>query len=111
MVINSVVHAENRLGRPVFIRDIIDSMKAIYYFAIPGTLIRILTFDFYRNDELLGDNELHTYTARQEMQDTPTNPTGYELFSDRIKRIYPNYILNNGLRIIAGPKTETVNFT
>ena len=42
MVINSVVHAENRLGRPVFIRDIIDSMKAIYYFALSGSFVWLI---------------------------------------------------------------------
>jgi hypothetical protein len=45
------------------------------------------------------------------MQDSQTNPTGYELFSDRIKRMYSTYQLNHRLVLLPGPETKTVNFT
>ena len=110
MVLNSILHAENRLGRPVFIRDVLDSMKTKYYFAIMGMLVWLMIQDIYRNDELLSDNELSIYSVRPEMQDSPSNPTGFELYSDRIKRIYASYELDQRLRIIPGPETKTVNF-
>jgi hypothetical protein len=67
MVYNSIVHAENRLNRPVYIRDVLDSMKAKYYFAMVGILAWLMIQDIYRNDELLSDNELSTYSIRTEM--------------------------------------------
>ena len=44
------------------------------------------------------------------MQDRPENPTGFELFSDRMKRQYPSYVLDDELKLFPGPKTSVVNF-
>jgi hypothetical protein len=66
--------------------------------------------ELFRNDDLLADAEETTYSARPEMQDAPGNRTGFELFSDRVKRLFPDYILDNTLKLIAGPSTATVNF-
>jgi hypothetical protein len=44
------------------------------------------------------------------MQETETNKTGFELFSDRYYRQYPTYQLDDRLRVMPGPDTETVNF-
>jgi len=45
------------------------------------------------------------------MQDTPTNPTGFELFSDRVTRLFPGYILNKNLKLFPGPEIPTVKFS
>jgi hypothetical protein len=73
MILRSVIHAETRLNRPVFVRDIIESMRALYYFALSGTAVWVIAQDLFRNDELLGDAELNRFSARPEMQDTPIN--------------------------------------
>lgn len=44
------------------------------------------------------------------MQDTPENPTGFELYSDRMHRQYPDYILDKDLKLLPGPYTPVVNF-
>ena len=67
--------------------------------------------ELFRNDELLADHESNLYSVRPEMQDTPTNPTGFELFSDRDEIKFPTYELGDNLRLIPGPDTPTVKFS
>ena len=66
--------------------------------------------ELYRNDEILTDAFENRYSAQKEMQDNPQNKTGFELYSDRITRIYPSYVLDGTLKLQPGPTTETMNF-
>ena len=66
--------------------------------------------ELYRNDEILTDAFENRYSAEKEMQDNPQNKTGFELYSDRITRIYPSYVLDGTLKLQPGPTTETMNF-
>jgi len=70
----------------------------------------IILQELFRNDDLLADAEETTYSARADMQDSPRNRTGFELFSDRVKRMYPDYILDDTLKLMPGPDAATVNF-
>jgi hypothetical protein len=38
------------------------------------------------------------------------NQTGFELYSDRMKRLYPTYNLTDILKLIPGQATPVVNF-
>jgi hypothetical protein len=67
--------------------------------------------ELFRNDDLLADAEETAYSARPDMQDSPDNPTGFELFSDRVKRLFPTFTLTNALKLMPGSETPTVNFT
>ena len=73
-------------------------------------MVGIALMDIYRNDEILADAELNHYSINRHMQDTHDNPTGFELYSDRIKRMFPSYILDNTLRLMPGPTTPVMNF-
>ena len=44
------------------------------------------------------------------MQQTAENQTGFELFSDRIFRKFPSYVIDSDLRLLPGPSTPVVNF-
>ena len=66
--------------------------------------------ELVRNDQLLSDIETRLFSSRQEMQDTPANPTGFMLYSDRFEKTYPTFTLGENLRLIPGPDTPVVNF-
>jgi len=85
-VYQSLVEAENRFGRPVKRNEAFAVYKQRSYFTIPANPFWLVLGDLYRNDELLCDYEQINYSANPSMQDTPENPTGFELFSDRMRR-------------------------
>ena len=72
--------------------------------------VGLILINMVLDDQLLADSEGVTYSARPEMQNTPENPTEFELYSDRIERMFPSYALEDNLRIVPGPETPTVNF-
>jgi hypothetical protein len=85
-VLNALVEGETRHGRPVKRNEIYVVNKETSYLSLNVMLIWMILNDLYRNDELLADYEGHHYSLRPEMQDKPENPTGFELYSDRMKR-------------------------
>ena len=107
-VFKSLVEAEKKFCRPVSRNDVYIVHKETSDLNI--MLIWIILGDFVRNDEILSDPEQLHYSVRHVMQDTPENPTGFELFSDRTSRLYPTYVLDNVLKVVPGPTTPTVNF-
>jgi hypothetical protein len=71
----------------------------------------ILLMELYRNDEILADREQNRYSLNKDLQKTTENPDSpYELFSDRIKRLFPTYILDNKLRLMPGPDASVVDY-
>jgi|LakMenEpi03Aug12_release.lakeMendotaPanAssembly.Ray.scaffolds.fasta_scaffold361108_1 hypothetical protein len=66
--------------------------------------------ELFRNDDILTDAFENHYSTQKAMQDSPLNKTGFELYSDRIARIYPTYVLNDNLKLQPGPTTETISF-
>lgn len=45
------------------------------------------------------------------MQDKPENQTGFELYSDRVKRFWPKHVLDKQLKVFPGPDTPTVKLS
>ena len=43
------------------------------------------------------------------MQSTPERPSDFELFSDRVTRLFPTYVLDDRLHVRPGPNTPRVN--
>ena len=66
--------------------------------------------DMYRNDELLADREQCYWSVNEENQSKFEKQTEFELYSDRMKRLYPTYNLTDILKLIPGPATPVVNF-
>ena len=110
MVFNAVVQAEIRLGRPVDRNEVHLELGRHYYFKLHVMLCGNILQELFRNDDILADAEVTAFSARPEMQDSPTNPTGFDLFSDRVKRMFPSYVLGDNLRLVPGPDTPVVNF-
>jgi len=108
MVFNAVVRTETRLGRPVGLNEVCAELGK---WSPPFFVVGLVVHDLWRNDELLAGEEAGSFSVRAEMQDTPMNRTGHELYSDMIERLYPTYLLDTTLRIIPGPETPTINFT
>ena len=65
--------------------------------------------ELYKADQCLADRELNLWTLNPDNQSTAANPTQFDLFSDRIKRMYPSYQLDSRCLIRPGPETPTVN--
>ena len=59
---------------------------------------------------MLADIECNRWSINPADQATEGNDTGYELYSDRIARLFPTYVLDERLRIRPGPETQRVNF-
>ena len=53
---------------------------------------------------------MNVFSSNPAYQSTTSNPTEYELYSDRHERLYSKYILDNGLRLRPKPETPVVNF-
>lgn len=75
---------------------------------IAHPLLYVGLLDLYRNDEVLCDKACIRFSLDPKMQSTEANPTEFELFSDRVVRIFPTYVLDNRLRIRPGPETPRV---
>ena len=58
---------------------------------------------------MLADTESHRVTANPIHQRTEQNETEFELFSDRIERLYSSYDLTDRLTFRPKPGTPTVN--
>jgi len=95
MVFRAALEAERTLDRPIRRNDVLIQMKKSSLFVPLPNMVRMILNDLYRNDELLADEECNHYSSRAEMQDTPEHPTGFELFSDRIKRMWPECVLDD----------------
>ena len=50
------------------------------------------------------------FSLNPALQSKPDAPTEFELYSDRMTRIFPTYIFDQRCRIRPGPHTQTVNF-
>ena len=110
-VYESLVEAERRCGRPVMRNEVWAVHKEIGQIVFPAVFkLWMVLGELYRNDEILTDAFENRYSAQKEMQDNLQNKTGFELYSDRITRIYPSYVLDGTLKLQPGPTTETMNF-
>lgn len=61
------------------------------------------------NDEILADMACARWTLNPALQSTAEKPTEFELFSDRINRMWPSYVLDARNRLRPGPETPTIN--
>ena len=66
--------------------------------------------DIYKKDEILADYEHNLWSLNPAHQSTEANPTEFEIFSDRIHRLWPNCILSSRCAIRPGPDIPTLNF-
>lgn len=105
------MEAEQKFGRPVYRNEVSALYNSTNEAKLHPHVVLLLIQDLWRNDELLADTETITFSARPEMQDSPTNKTGFMLYSDRMHRVYPTYKLDERLRLVPGPDTPTVNFS
>ena len=77
-----------------------------------GTLIIMACLqELYKKDEVLADYEINKWTLNPSHQSTAENPTQFEIFSDRIHRLFPTYVLNSRCCVRPGPETVTMSFT
>lgn len=58
----------------------------------------------------MADYKHNLYSLDKRHQSTPENPTQFELYSDRISRVFPTYQLDKRCRIRPGPETQVCNF-
>jgi hypothetical protein len=53
---------------------------------------------------------MNLFSLKKEMQDSPTNPTSFYLFSDRLKKFFPDYRLDAHSALRPKVDTPTMNF-
>ena len=104
----ALVRAEQAKGAPVYLCEVFrawDSMipKVTTFFVLVGLQ------DLYRNDEILCDKEINRFTTNRAYQKTAENDTEFELFSDRMQRLYPTYQFDHKCRLRPGPETPRTN--
>ena len=78
------------------------------YYRNPGMMAWFNAFlqGLYREDRLYADEEFTYWSATSE----GGNKQGYERFSTRFARKFSGYMLDNQMRIRAGPRTPVLNF-
>ena len=67
--------------------------------------------DMFMADEVLANMDCTRFSLNPAMQSTAENPSQFELYSDRIFRMWPTYVLDARNRLRPGPETPTVNFS
>lgn len=69
--------------------------------------------NLFKDDQVLCDPEMNMYSLNPELQRSMvSNPNSkFELFSDRMLRMFPSYRLDKSCRFQPGEMTPTVNFT
>lgn len=50
------------------------------------------------------------FSLKRDNQSTKDNPTAYMLFSDRVRDVFPGYVVDDRCRMRPGPETLTVDF-
>lgn len=101
--------AEQKKGGPPYVIEIAAEWSSL----VPMTTIFHLfvgLLDVFRNDEVLADYECNKFTLNPNLQSKVGRPSEYELYSDRIARVFPTYKLDEKLRVRPGPESQTVSF-
>jgi hypothetical protein len=63
------------------------------------------------NDEILINKTVTRFTLNKSLQRTSSNPESeYMLYSDRVRLMFPRFVLDDELRFMPAPGTATVNF-
>ena len=96
--------AEQEKGGPVNLPELVRAYRKIT--KTPLLVPHILTaaiMDFYWNDQILGDREINYISINPKLQHTEANPTGFDLYSDRITRAFPSYVIDKEMRVTPGP--------
>ena len=74
-------------------------------------LIALALCDLYTNDELMANKTVTLFTLNSSLQRTLSNTESeYMLFSDRIRLMFPRFVLDDELRFMPAQGTATVNF-
>ena len=74
-------------------------------------LIALALCDLYTNDELMANKTITLFTLNSSLQRTFSNTESeYMLFSDRIRLMFPRFVLDDELRFMPAQGTATVNF-
>ena len=51
-------------------------------------------YNFYKDDLVLADREMNQFSLNPALQRNDSNNSSFELFSDRMQRLYPTYTLD-----------------
>ena len=101
--------AEALKGSPPYVIEIAAQWNSIIPWLAPFYLITGLQ-DLYKTDIMLADKEHNRFSLNAAMQSTAENPSEFELYSDKIYRLFPTYVLDQRCRIRPGPATVTMSF-
>lgn len=65
--------------------------------------------DLYRADEVLADHDCARFSLNSAYKNREGHETEFDLFSDKMERLYPGYLIDDMCRVRPGPNTPTVN--
>ena len=104
--------AEEEVGRPIYFVDFQRVWKRETWRAkvMPLVCLLQLATELVVNDEILVNFKFTQFSANSKWQRTPDNETGFELYSDRVRRIFWEYSLDAGLRFQPKEETQMINF-
>ena len=101
--------AEEKLGRPPYTVEIFAEWNSMIPALAPPFLQAGLG-DLFKNEEILADFTMERFTLNPAKQRTAENPTEFELFSDRMVRLYPKYeVTADRCLIRPGPDARRTN--
>ena len=101
--------AEQKKGGPPYVIEIAAKwISLVPMMSIFHLFVGLL--DVFRNDEVLADYECNKFTLNPNHQSKADKPSEFELYSDRMARVFPTYKLDEKLRVRPGPESTTVNF-
>ena len=76
-----------------------------------SVLITLALCDLYTNDELMTNKTVTRFSLDSSLQRTLSNTESeYMLLSDRIRLMFPRFVLDDEFRFMPAPGTPTVNF-
>lgn len=103
--------AEQEKGAPVNLPEILRAFRQVSKKPIVAPhAITLCLLDFYWNDQILADRELNYVTLNPKYQHTEKNPTGFDVYSDRLARIYPGYDIDHLMRMVPIKGTPVLNY-
>jgi hypothetical protein len=103
--------AEREKGRPVSLPEVLRAYKRMTgYASLEHHLIWMCLIDIFWDDHILGDKELNYFSIDPKMQHTEENPTGFDVYSDKIAKVFPGYYVDDLLRVRPGPTVPLLNF-
>ena len=105
---DALKRAETKKGSPPNILEVYAEWNSMIP-NLASMFVYMALLDLYRADEILCDKMCDKFSLNPAMQSTPDRPSDFELYSDRVTRLFPTYVLDDRLHLRPGHTTPRLN--